>query len=291
MIKLLRESAIALKESVLNFGDYSIPKKSASLAYYTLFAIAPLIYLILTLGSIFLGPEVLTNELFENLRTIVGKDISNAIRQILVELSLSDDSKLASFISFGVLLVVASGVFVEIQDSINDIWLLDKKPSGGLMKLLKDRLISFSLIAALGFLLLVSLVISSILDVLSARLADYFNTFSVVFAYILNNVILLGIISFLFYVIFKVLPDTKLSNKVSFTGAFVTTLLFIIGKTLISFYLSQSNLSSVFGSGGTLVILLSWVYYSSMILYFGAAFTKNLAIQLNEKGIPKKPSS
>lgn len=188
-------------------------------------------------------------------------------------------SKLAAIIGGISLLIGATSVFAEIQDSINVIWGLKPKPKRGWLKMLQNRVLSFSLIISLGFLLLVSLGISALIVGLSNSLKAYFPDVTVVVFYIINLVLTLVITSAIFAVIFKVLPDAKVKWKDVWTGALVTALLFMLGKFAISFYISKSNVGSTYGAAGSLVILLLWVYYSSIILYFGTAFTKAYAVK------------
>jgi membrane protein len=274
---------LALRRCVTHFGEYKIPKKSASLAYYTTFSLAPIFYLILSLGSFFYSDEILEGEVFIELQEFVGLGIAELLQDVLSRTIIENTSNWTTALSLITLLIAASGVFVEIQDSINEIWSVEVSKSSGLWAFVKDRLLSFSIIVAFGFLFLVSLLVNSALDLLRVSLEQYLSTFSVILAIVINNVVLITIVGLLFYLIFKVLPDVKLPNRIAISGALLTTLLFLGGKYVIGRYLSGSNLNSVFGAGGTVVILLSWVYYTSMILYFGAAYTRNLAIVSGEQ--------
>lgn len=279
---------LALKNSVLNFGDYKIPKKSASLAYYTTFALAPIFYLILTLGSLFYGEEILRGEVLTKLQEFVGLGIAETLQGMLSRTVTENQSQLGTVVSAGTLLVIATGVFVELQDSLNEIWSVKVKESSGLWSFIKDRLLSFSIILAFGFLLLVSMLINSAIDVLREKIEENLSAISALATFVINNAVMVLIISSLFYLILRVLPDVKLSDRVAASGAVLTTVLFLIGRYFIGLYLSQSNLNSIFGKGGTIVILLSWVYYTSIILYFGAVFTRNLALVAREKIGSKK---
>lgn len=185
-----------------------------------------------------------------------------------------------------VLFIGATGIFTEIQDSINYIWSLRAKPKRGIIKFLINRLLSFSLIVSLGFLLLVSLVVSALLDLLSDRLTIYFPHTTVYIFYVLNFVIILVIISVLFAIIFKVLPDGKIKWQDAFIGAGFTAVLFIIGKAGIGYYLGRSNLGATYGAAASVIIILAWVYYTSIILYFGAEFTKVYALEYGGGIVP-----
>jgi membrane protein len=170
-------------------------------------------------------------------------------------------------------------VFAEIQESINMVWGLKPKPKKGWLKMLQNRLLSFSVVVGLGFLLLVSLGISAIIEALSSRLQNAFPEVAVIIFYIINLLIQFGVTTVLFGAIFTVLPDAKIKWKEVVAGAITTAILFMIGKFLISFYISKTNVGSTYGTAGSLVILLLWIYYSSIILYFGAEFTKAYAVK------------
>jgi membrane protein len=196
------------------------------------------------------------------------------LQEIIKNAELSNKSGVAAAIGVGTLLIGATGVFAEIQDSINYIWSIKSKPKKGWLQYLKNRLLSFSIILTLGFLLLVSLGVNAMVDLLSARLERVFSEGSVIIFYVLNTGLVLVIITALFTVIFKVLPDGYLRWKECIVGAAFTAILFLIGKFVISFYIGQADLGATYGTSASIVILLTWVYYSSIILYFGAEFTK-----------------
>ena len=186
---------------------------------------------------------------------------------------------MAAIIGVITLLVGATSIFAEIQDSINSIWGLKPKPKRGWIKLLQNRVLSFSVIISLGFLLLVSLGVSSIIDGFSNRLTAHFPGVAIIVFYVINILITFSVTSLIFGVIFKVLPDGNIKWKDVLAGAMATAFLFMLGKFAISFYISKSNVGSTYGAAGSLVILLLWIYYSSLILYFGAELTKAYAVK------------
>jgi len=191
---------------------------------------------------------------------------------------LSGKGTTAAVIGIITLLFGATAVFAEIQDSINAIWGLKAKPSKGLWKILRNRILSFSVIVSLGFLLLVSLTISTVIESMSERLKASFPDVTVVLFYILNMLVSFIIITALFAVIFKVLPDAKTKWKDIMPGALASGILFMTGKFAISFYIGKTNVGSTYGAAGSLVILLIWVYYSAIILYLGAEFAKSWSV-------------
>lgn len=268
-----------LKESFKGFSDYKVPKLSASLAYYTVFSLGPLLIVIIFLTSIFLGREAVEGSIYAQIQGFVGDDAAKQIQDIIKNASITGKGTVAAIIGIVTLLIGATTVFGEIQDSINDIWGLKPKPKQGWLKLIKNRLLSFGIIASLGFLLLVSLAVTAVVEALGKRLEAAFPDVAVVVFYIINLILTLGVTTLLFAVIFKVLPDAKIKWSDVWAGAITTSLLFLVGKFAISFYISKSDVGSTYGAAGSLVILLVWIYYSSIILYFGAVFTKAYAVK------------
>lgn len=213
------------------------------------------------------------------LQGFVGQDTAVQLQEIIKNAAVGNSSTVAAIIGVVTLVIGATGVFAEIQDSINSIWGLKPRPKHGLVKLILNRLLSFSIIVSLAFLLLVSLTVTGIIEAINNRLKLHFPDVTVYVFYILNLIMTLGTSMLIFAVIFKVLPDAKIKWKDVWTGAFVTAILFLGGKFLISFYISQTNIGSTYGAAGSLVVILAWIYYSSLILYIGAEFTKAYAIK------------
>jgi membrane protein len=267
------------KDSFRGFSDDKIPKLSASLAYYTVFSMAPLLIVIIFLCGLLLRREAVEGQIYAQLAGFMGSDNAAQLQQTIKNASIAGKGGLAAVIGAITLLVGATTVFAEIQDSINFIWGLKPKPKRGWLKMLQNRLLSFSVIVSLGFLLLVSLAISAIIDRFSERLQIYFPDVAVAIFYVINVVVTIAVVTTIFGVIFKVLPDAKIKWKDVLLGAITTAVLFMIGKFGISFYISKSNIGSTYGTAGSLAVLLLWIYYSSIILYFGAEFTKAYAMK------------
>jgi membrane protein len=268
-----------LKKSFKGFSEDKVPKLSASLAYYTVFSLAPLLIMLIFIASIFLGREAIEGSIYGQMRGFVGSESAAQIQEIVKNASLSDKGTMAAIIGIVALIIGATTVFGEIQDSINTIWGLRAKPKAGLWKLVKDRLLSFGIIGSLAFLLLVSLAVTAIVEGLNDRLQNIFPDVTVVIFYIVNLLITLAVVSVLFAVIFKVLPDAKIKWKDVMAGSIATAILFMLGKFLIALYVSKSDIGGTYGAAGSFVILLVWIYYSSFILYFGAEFTKAWALK------------
>lgn len=237
------------------------------------------------MGLIF-GAAAVKGELFGQLNGLVGSDTALGIQKMIASIKLSDDSIFATVIGAIVLLVGASGVFSEIQSSINYIWGIEAKPKRGLVKFLKNRLMSFSMIGSVGFLFTVGLITNTVMEIISKGLANRFPEVTLYLFHVINLLIVFLITVLLFTLVFKTLPDGKVSTKDGVIGAFFTTLLFMLGKFLIAAYLSNSHIVSIYGAAGSVIIILLWVYYSAIILYFGAEFTKVYAHTHGEKIIP-----
>lgn len=263
-----------LKQTFKDFADLKITRMSAALAYYTVFSIAPMLIVIITLCDIFLGREAIEGQVYEQIRSFVGDNAALQIQELIKNATISKDLSWASVVGIIALIFAATSVFAEIQTSINLIWRLKAKPRKGWVKILLNRLLSFSMVVSLGFIALVSLFVNAILSLLEDQLLKMFPGAQVYIAYSLNIAVQFATISFLFGIIFKVLPDAKIQWKTVRSGAFTTALLFMLGKFAIGYYLGKSHISSSYGAAGSLVIILLWVYYSAIILYFGAAFTR-----------------
>lgn len=259
-----------------DFMDDKVLKLSASLAYSTVFSIAPMLIIVLFCSDIFLGREALEGDLYGQLRGLMGPAAALQVQDIVKNSTLSSDFGWSTVIGFVTLVIGATGVFSEIQDSINLIWRLKAKPKKGrgLVKILLTRLLSFSMVISLGFVMVVSLVVHGVIEVLIGRLTANFPDLAVVAVYLINLIITFAAITALFAVIFKVLPDAKVKWRHVWVGALTTAVLFLIGKAAIGLYLGNSSISSTYGAAGSIVILLIWVYYSAAILYFGAEFTR-----------------
>ncbi len=266
-----------LWQSILDFLNDKVLRMSAALAYYTIFSLGPILILVISLLDTFYGREAIEGKIYSEISSFVGHDAALQIQEIIAHTAISGKSKIAAVISVIILIFTATSVFGEIQDSINTIWRLKTKPKKGLVKILINRLLSFSMVISLGFLLMVSLVLSALMDALSNRLTNALPHLSLYVIYVINLGVVFIITTLLFGIIFKVLPDAKIKWKHVLAGAMATALLFMLGKWGISFYLGRSKISDTYGAAGSIIVVLLWVYYSAIILYFGAEFTHNFA--------------
>lgn len=268
----------AWKITRLSFSEFfsrNILKLSGSLAFFTIFSLPGLLIIIIWVSDLFYGRDVVEGSVYSQIESFVGHTAALDIQATIRNATTSTGGNFATIVGLIALTFGATSVFNEIQDSINNIWRLKTKPKKGfgILKLVFDRLLSFSMIITLGFILLVSLVINGGMDFLLDNLMVKYPQLTVVLVYILNIVISYFITAFIFAAIFKVLPDAKIRWRHVWIGAFVTAFLFMLGRFLISYYLGHNRMTSAYGAAGSIIVILMWVYYSSMILYFGAAFT------------------
>jgi len=277
-----------LKNTTIAFSNDNAFKLSASLSYYTIFALGPLLIIVISLSAIFYGKEVVEGRLTDQLSHLLGSEAALQIQNILSNAQQTHATTLGAVIGFIVLFIGATGVFTEIQGSINFIWSVRAKPKKSWLKYLLNRLISFSLVVGLGFVLLVSLIINALLTLLSETLTRKFPHFPVGLFNLANSLIILTVITCLFTVIYKILPDAIIAWKDAWIGSIFTAALFLLGKFLIGYYLGKSNLGVTYGTAASVVVILAWVYYSSLILYFGAEFTKVYALHSGEGIRPKE---
>lgn len=272
------------------FVEDRVMKLSAALAYYTIFSLTPLIIIIISAATIFLGDNLDPNtKLFGEISEMIGTDAANQLKGFVDNANLSGKSTLGLVIGIITLIIGSTAIFIEIQDSINLIWKVKAVPKKGWKKLLTNRLLSFSLIASLGFLLLVSLVINSVVVGIGNKLEIYTTKIGVeevsgIFMLIVTNALTLAVVTAIFAIIFKVLPDVVLKWKPALVGALFTALLFSLGKYAIGIYIEKGNPGSAFGAASSIIVILVWIYYTAIILYFGAEFTQAYA-EKYENGI------
>lgn len=271
-----------LHQAVVEFDHDNGFKLSASLSFYTLFSLAPMLIIVLAISSIWLGKDAAEGYLYHQFEALMGPVGAQQLDEIIRNAHRSGDSTWVSTVSFITLIFGATGVFVEIQDSINTIWSIKVKPKRSWLKYLQDRLLSFSLIVGLGFILLASLTLSALLSMVYDYLVLHFGNIAWV-TWVSSDLINIGTVALLFAIIFKVLPDARLHWRDVTIGAVFTTVLFLGGKWIVNYYLGTSTRISVYGAAGAVVLIILWVYYSSAILYFGAEFTKVYANKHGEK--------
>ncbi len=264
-----------LKETVMDFLDDNCLSRGASIAYYTIFSIGPILLIVIAIAGFVFGNEAAQGAIVGQLQGLMGRDAAQTIQSALAGAGQSKSGIVATVIGIVTLLLAATGVFGELQYALNQIW--KAKPAEGVTGMIKARAASLGLVATFGFLLLVSLVISAALAAVGSWLNAYI-PWAATLLQIATFVVSLLILTLMFAAVYKILPDRQLTWKDVGIGAFATALLFTIGKTIIGLYIGNTSPASGFGAAGALVVFLLWVYYSSQIILLGAEFTKVYAI-------------
>ncbi len=255
-----------------------------------IFSIGPFLIVAISLAGIIWGQEAAEGRIYEQIKGLVGSSAAKQVQELITNIQQSHHTAAGAIIGGAILMIGATGVFTEIQGSINYMWGIMAKPKKGWLKFLMNRLLSFSLIITFGFISMVSLVINSLMDLLGDWLKKYFSHMTVYFFYSVNLTLTLGVIILLFMIIFRILPDAIISWRDAFIGALFTGVLFIVGKLLIGIYLGHSNYGVLYGAAASIIVILVWVYYSSIILYYGAEFARAYAI-FNGGGIRKSDTA
>lgn len=270
----LKDTWQITKKTFIQFNQDNPFNYAAIIAYYTIFSLPAVLILVIKVASQFLGQDAVSGRLFGQIKNIVGAETAATLQEIIKNASQSETSFWAATIGIATLAFSATTVFIALQDALNYIWGVKAKPEKGWLKYIVNRLLSISIVGAFAFLLLVSLSIDAVLGVVTDYLETIFNPLAVVISRILNIALSLGILTLIFALIYRVLPDARVKWRNVWTGSFITTLLFVLGKTLIGIYLGFSDTHSSYGAAGSLVLILLWVYYSALILLLGAEFTK-----------------
>jgi membrane protein len=274
MKRFLQSSWSILKETVIGFFDDDSFSYASSIAFSTIFSLPAILIIALAIGSTFYERTVVQEELVRQISRLVGDDTGKEIQSIVVQAAVDRTSWWAKIIGIVTLVISATTIFISLQTSLNKIWGIKPKPERGWVKYLVNRLISLAMVISFGFVLLVSLVIDTMLVVFQGMLTRIMEGFTVYLVTALNLIISLSFITVIFGLLFKVLPDAKIRWRHVWVGALVTTLLFTLGKYLIGFYLGNSSFNSAYGAAGSMVIILLWVYYSTVIFLFGAELTQ-----------------
>ncbi len=263
-----------IRETFQDWSEDKAPRLAAALSYYTVFSLAPLLVLVIAIAGFVIGSDTtIRNSLIQEIQGMIGAQGAKAVEELIVNTSQPRNGIVATVIGVVTLLFGATGVFGQLQDALNTIWEVEPKKGRGIKGVLKDRFMSFTLVLGTSFLLLVSLVISTFLSVLNTYFTNLLGGVGIL-AQIINFVVSIGVITLIFAMIFKILPDAKVAWSDVWIGALVTALLFTIGRNLLGIYLTRSTTTSAYGAAGSLVVLLLWVYYSAQILFLGAEFTQ-----------------
>jgi membrane protein len=274
--------------SAKNWNEDGAFAHSAAVSFYTLFSLAPITIIILSIVGFFFGHEVATKQFITQVSSLVGKGSAEMIQQTVAEAKPQSRGWTSTAISIGMLVLGATTVFVQLQEALNGIWGVKAKPDrAGWLVLVVQRLISFAMVVTIGFLLLVSLILTTALASF-VHLVEGRISVPPVALQGAELLVTLGVITTLFALMFKIMPDVQVRWHEVWRGAFVTALLFSVGRLLIALYLKYSEVASIYGTAGSLVALLIWVYYSCAILFYGAEFTQALCEQNSQRVLPKK---
>jgi len=274
-----------ITETFKNWQNDRASGWAAALAYYTVFSLAPLLIVAIAIAGLVFGKSAAEHELMNQISGLVGNQSAEAIQALIQNASKPASSIIAMLLGAGTLIVAATQAFVQLQDTLNIIWRVKLKPEKPVLSILRIRLLSFQMVLGIGFLLLVSLVISAVLSGLGNYLNSLIPGLHIIME-ILNIIISFAMVTVLFAAIFKILPDIIIPWKDVWVGAAVTGALFSLGKYLIGLYLGQASFGSSYGAAGSIIIILLWVYYSSQILFFGAEFTKVYASHYGSLVVP-----
>lgn len=276
-----------IKAAGSGWANDKATRLGAALSYYTVFAIPPLLIIVLFIASLVFNPEQVRSAMFSEVGGLIGKKSADAIQSAMSAQYQSNKGTVASILAIVALIATATGLFLELQDDLNLIWGVEEKPGQGIWGFIKNRLLSFAMIVGIGFLLLVSLVVSAGLAAFSKYMSMLTPGLGIL-TEIANDAVGFLVIAALFAMIYKVLPDVKIAWRDVWVGAAVTSLLFVAGKFAIGWYLGRSSTVSAYGAAGSIILVLLWVYYSAQILFFGAEITK---VYANRFGRHLEPSA
>lgn len=284
----LRDLWIITKKTAAAWYEAGPFRQSAVIAYYAIFSIPALLVIIIACAGLVFGKEAVQGEVFNQVSSAMGEETASQVEEIILNASERKSSVIATVISIITMIIGATGVFAQLQVSFNQIWEVKVTAKKMWLKSIKDRLFSFGLILSIGFLLLVSLIITAALTAFSEWIKAYLPDFVLYVFFALNFALSLAVITVLFAMMFKILPDAKIRWKDVWIGALVTSLLFILGKFGLGVYFGKADPGSAYGAAGSIVLIMLWVSYSCMIVFFGTEFTKQFSVHHGRKIQPKR---
>ncbi len=276
-----------IKDSFKDFFSGESMGLAAGTAFYTIFSLPALLIIILNIGTTLYSETEIKTEMLQQVEELAGEESRSTLEDILDNFNMESNGVISNFVAFLILAFSATTVFVSLQNAINHIWHIKPKPEKGIIKFIINRLLSFSLVASIGFILLVSLILDAVLVIINNYFIEYVVDLPINMATIAHFILTQLILVVVFALMYRILPDAKVRWKDTWMGAVITMLLFGIGKYLIGIYMGNSDLGSSYGAAGSLVILLIWVYYSVVIFLFGAQITYYIAEHIGGNIIPK----
>jgi membrane protein len=283
VIPLLKNFWSLLKSTYGQWNERDPFSNSATIAYYTIFSLPGLLVIIINLAGYFFGQEAVTNQISAQINDMIGTGTAKDVESIIAKASENKGSTLASIIGIATLLFGATGVFYKLQQILNQMWEVKPQPKQKFLKLIRDRIFSFGLILVVGFLMLISLVISAGLSAVRDWVVGYLSESLVIVFRAVDIIVSLGIITLLFAAIYKFLPDARIRWKDVWIGATLTAILFVIAKFALGFYFGNADPASTYGAAGSVILIMLWVTYAGMILLFGAEFTQVYATRFGKK--------
>ena len=278
-----------LKETFKEWQDDNASRLAAALSYYTIFSLAPLLIIAIAIAGAVFGDDAASGEIVRQIEGLGGSAGAEVIQTALQNAQKPDTRNFASIISIAVLLFGASNVFAQIQDALNTIWEVEPKPGRSILQTLRNRFLSFAMVGGVGFLLMVSLILNAVL----AGMVNYFGSLIPGFDFLwqfANFAISFGVITILFALIYKVMPDVKIAWNDVWIGSAMTSLLFVIGKSILGLYLGNGSFGSAYGAAGSLIVLLALINYAAQIIFFGAEFTQVYASKYGSRIVPDENS-
>lgn len=278
---------VTFRTTLKTFIAENCLRYSASLSYYTIFSLAPLLIITISLLGYFFGRQAMEGRIFSEIRTQVGDVAALQIQQMIRHIVSTQGSFIARVAGIIIMVIGVAAVFTEVQDAINHIWKLKPIPKLNRKKFLIKRIVSLGIFSVIGFILVLSLIINLLIDILGNYLVDLFADAGIFMVFAINRAFIIAVVAVLFTLMFKYLPDGIVKWKDAIKGAVFTSFFFMIGKAVIGYFLGHFNTTSAYGAAGSLVVLLLWIYYSSVIIYFGATFTKVYAYLYGGKIIPR----
>lgn len=284
----LKGIAGLLKNSATEFLDNKSLRLAAALAFNAIFSIPPILIILIQVASFFLGEQAVSGELSDTIAKAIGPKAAEGIEGVIKNASMAESTGWALWVGIGTTIFAATTFFSTLQESLNSVWNLKVKPTSGILQMAKVRMFSFGIILSIALLMLISFVISTAVAVLSDYLRDLLPGIGVWVIKLVDFIVSVGLITLLFGLIFKYLPDAHIRWRDTLIGALITALLFTIGKFLISLYIGTSDPGSAYGAAGSIIVLLVWIYYSSMIVLYGAEFTQQYARKYGKHVRPKQ---
>lgn len=288
MVKRIKFFWEALRETFKKWNESSASNDSASLAYYAIFSIPGLLIIIIWIAGNFFGEEAIRGQITSQISGIMGQDAAKSVQDMIAGALIDKENVFMKAVGIGSLVFGSTTLFFQLQRSLNNLWDVQPAPKKAFVKFLLDRANSLGMILILGFLLMITMVLSSLISLLNNWITTYFGLETYMLVELVNYLIGFIVIMILFALMFKVLPDVQISWKPVWRGAFLTTILFTLGKFLLSLYFGTAKPTSAFGAAGTVILIMMWINYSCMLVFFGAEFTKIYAYKRGYKIIPSK---